>query len=233
LSVSPGETVALIGENGAGKTTMVKLLARLYDPDTGGVYLDGVDIREYALEDLRARIGVVFQDFVRYNLTLRENISFGTVTDCSDDEIRDAAGRCGATALIDRSPAGLDQLVGRRFDGGMNLSRGEWQRLALSRAQLRHPSVLILDEPAASLDPRAEEEIVGPLCAPSRDRVTLLVSHRMSSLRFATHIAVLNGGIVAEHGHHRELMARGGVYTAFVKAQRAKHIVEWQPREIA
>ena len=261
LTLRPGERLALVGGNGAGKTTLVKLLARLYDPTEGRILLDGRDLRDYDLASLRASVGVIFQDFYRYDLRLDENIGVGEIervrdyldaTDgangvrpaadardattgthgaatvetnipgateaTSDDDgqtppaIVSAAEKSLAATLLGRLPGRYRQMLGRRFEGGVDLSGGEWQKIALARAYMRDAQVLILDEPTASLDARSEYEVFRRFAELMRGRTALIISHRFSTVRMADRIAVLEGGRVVEEGSHAELVARGGLY---------------------
>jgi len=217
-----GEVLALVGENGAGKTTLVKLLARLYDPDEGRILLDGRDLREYDLDDLRANIGVIFQDFVRYHLTAGENIGVGQV-DAMDDRvrIREAARRAMADDLIASLPMGYEQLIGRRFKTGVDLSGGQWQKIAIARAYMRDAQVMILDEPTAALDARSEFEVFQRFRELSDQRTAVLISHRFSSVRMADRILVLADGRLEASGTHGELMAEGGRYAELFELQAA------------
>ncbi|NZA27337.1 ABC transporter ATP-binding protein [Luteimonas sp. SJ-92] len=217
-----GEVLALVGENGAGKTTVVKLLARLYDPDEGRILLDGRDLREYDPDALRANTGVIFQDFVRYHLTAGENIGVGRV-DAMDDEarVRDAARRAMADEVIAALPGGYDQLVGRRFRSGVDLSGGQWQKIAIARAYMRDAQVMILDEPTAALDARSEFEVFRRFKELSERRTAVLISHRFSSVRMADRILVLDQGLLEASGTHTELMAQGGRYAELFELQAA------------
>jgi ATP-binding cassette subfamily B protein len=222
FTLKPDERIALVGENGAGKTTLVKLLARLYDPDEGQILLDGVDLRDYELESLRRNIGVIFQDFVRYAFVLKENIGVSQVERMGDDAaIRDAAQRSLADSVARRLPGGYDQMLGRRFDGGVDLSGGEWQKVALGRAYLRDAQVLILDEPTAALDARAEYEVFLRFAELTKGRMAVLISHRFSTVRMADRIVVLEGGELVDQGTHEELLARGGLYAELFALQAA------------
>ena len=217
-----GEVLALVGENGAGKTTLVKLLARLYDPDEGRILLDGRDLREYDIDALRANIGVIFQDFVRYHLTAGENIGVGRI-DHMDDRVRieDAARRAMADEVIEALPQGYDQLIGRRFKTGVDLSGGQWQKIAIARAYMRDAQVMILDEPTAALDARSEFEVFQRFKELSDERTAVLISHRFSSVRMADRILVLADGRVEASGTHDELMAQGGRYAELFELQAA------------
>ena len=217
-----GEVLALVGENGAGKTTLVKLLARLYDPDEGRILLDGVDLREYDLDDLRCNIGVIFQDFVRYHLTAGENIGVGQIDALDDDvRIREAARRAMADELIEGLAGGYDQVIGRRFRTGVDLSGGQWQKIAIARAYMRDAQVMILDEPTAALDARAEFEVFQRFKELSADKTAVLISHRFSSVRMADRILVLANGRLESSGTHVELLAEGGRYAELFELQAA------------
>lgn len=222
--ISAGERVALVGENGQGKTTLVKLITRLYDPTAGRILLDGVDLREYDLDDLHRTIGVIFQDFVRYEMTARQNIAVGRLDLETDDaRIEEAARKSLASEVIGRLPGGYDQLLGRRFDGGLDLSGGEWQKVALARAYLREAQLLILDEPTAALDARAEADVFQRFAELTAGRMALLISHRFSTVRMADRIVVLSGGRIIEDGGHHELMARRGRYAEMFELQAASY----------
>ncbi|MBM9913176.1 MULTISPECIES: ABC transporter ATP-binding protein [Stenotrophomonas] len=217
-----GEVLALVGENGAGKTTLVKLLARLYEPDEGRILLDGRDLRDYDLDDLRANLGVIFQDFVRYNLSAGENIGVGQV-EAMDDRARitDAARRGMAEEVIAALPGGYDQQIGRRFKQGVDLSGGQWQKIAIARAWMRDAQVMILDEPTAALDARAEFEVFQRFRELADNRTAVLISHRFSSVRMADRILVLADGRIEASGTHQELMAQGGRYAELFELQAA------------
>jgi ATP-binding cassette subfamily B protein len=228
MTLMPGERVALVGENGAGKTTITKLLARLYDPTEGQITLDGVDLKEYDLVSLRNAIGVIFQDFVRYDMRFDENIGVGEIESvraqlASDggvpESIDTAARNSLAASLLPRFPLGYRQMLGRRFDDGMDLSGGEWQKVALARAYLRDAQVLILDEPTAALDARAEYEVFMRFSELVAGRMAILISHRFSTVRMADRIIVLSDGRVEESGTHEELVAHGGLYEELFRMQ--------------
>lgn len=220
--IGAGERVALIGENGAGKTTIVKLLARLYDPTSGSILLDGVDLRDYDVEQLRAEIGVIFQDYMRYDMLVSENIGIGRIDNLHDESrIRESARKSRADAVIAALPGGFGQMLGRRFDGGMDLSSGQWQKIALARAYMRDAQVLILDEPTATLDARAEFEVFQRFAELTRDRIAVLISHRFSTVRMADRILVLEGGELVEQGTHAELLAARGRYAELFELQAA------------
>jgi ATP-binding cassette subfamily B protein len=224
LRLEPGEHVALVGENGQGKTTLVKLLARLYDPSSGAVYLDGTDLREYSVEELHKEIGVIFQDFVRYDMPARMNIGVGRMEQVDDDDaLWAAAEKSRADRLLTRFAGGLDQMLGRRFEGGVDLSGGEWQKFALARAYLRDAQVLILDEPTAALDAVAESEVFARFDDLSRGKMALLISHRFSTVRKSDRIVVLEGGQIYEEGTHDQLVARHGRYASLFELQAASY----------
>jgi ATP-binding cassette, subfamily B, bacterial len=217
-----GEVLALVGENGAGKTTLVKLLARLYDPDEGRVLLDGHDLREYDLAQLRANIGVIFQDFVRYQLTAAENIAVGRIDARGDrPRIVEAARSSTADEVIERLPRGYEQMIGKRLRNGVELSGGEWQKLAIARAYMRDAQVLILDEPTAALDARAEFEVFQRFKELSEGKTAVLISHRFSSVRMADRILVLSEGELEATGTHEELLAASRRYADLFELQAA------------
>jgi ATP-binding cassette subfamily B protein len=220
LTLRAGEVLALVGENGAGKTTVVKLLARLYDPTEGRILLDGHDIREYDVLDLRRHIGVIFQDFVRFHFTAGENIGAGRI-DAVDDSgrIALAATRSLADTVIARLPRGYDQPLGRRFNEGSDLSGGEWQKIAIARAYMRDADVLILDEPTAALDARSEYEVFQRFRDLSNGKTAVLISHRFSTVRMADRIVVMEDGRVTEQGAHAELLAARGRYAELFELQ--------------
>ena len=218
----PGEVLALVGENGAGKTTLIKLLARLYDPSEGRILLDGRDLRDYDVAGLRGGMGVIFQDFVRYHLTAADNIAVGRIEARADrPRIEAAAARGLADGVIARLPRGYDQMVGRWFRTGVELSGGEWQKVAIARAYMRDAQVLILDEPTAALDARSEFEVFQRFKALSTGRTAVLISHRFSSVRMADRILVMAGGTVEASGTHEALVAAGGRYAELFELQAA------------
>ncbi|MGA7931885.1 MAG: ABC transporter ATP-binding protein [Candidatus Sulfotelmatobacter sp.] len=219
-----GERVALIGENGEGKTTIVKLLTRLYDPLEGQVLLDGVDLREYNLEDLYQEIGVIFQDFMRYEMTARDNIAVGRIEQIADLALlQQSAQKSMADEVIGKLPYGYEQMLGRRFDGGVDLSGGEWQKVALARAYLRDAQILILDEPTAALDARSEFEVFQRFAELTAGKMALFISHRFSTVRMADRIVVLEHGRIAEDGDHEQLTRLGGRYAEMFELQAASY----------
>ena len=220
FTLHAGEVLALVGENGAGKTTLVKLLARLYDPDEGRILLDGHDLREYDLAALRANIGVIFQDFVRYHMTAAENIAVGRIEARHDrPRIEHAARQSLADEVIARLPMGYDQIIGKRFRKGVDLSGGEWQKVAIARAYMRDAELLILDEPTASLDARSEFEVFTRFKELSEGKTAVLISHRFSSVRMADRILVLADGTVEASGTHEQLLAQHGRYAELFELQ--------------
>ena len=258
LAINPGERIALVGENGAGKTTITKLLARLYDPTEGRILLDGRDLRDYDLASVRQAIGVIFQDFVRYDMAFDENIAVGEIGEAAQylaevggrrsDAVAGANGAAApsgerslvaaahvqpptaivaaadqslASSLLPRLPAGYRQMLGRRFEGGVDLSGGEWQKVALARAYMREAALLILDEPTAALDARAEYDVFVRFNELMAGRMAVVISHRFSTVRMADRILVLEGGTVAEEGTHDDLVARGGLYAELFHMQAA------------
>ena len=225
----PGERIALIGENGEGKTTVVKLITRLYDVTEGQILLDGVDLRDYSIEDLHHEIGVIFQDFMRYEMTARENIVVGRVDGNGSLEsirlacIEEAARKSQASQVIRKLPERYDQMLGRRFEGGVDLSAGEWQRMALARAYLRDAQLLILDEPTAALDVKSELQVFERFAELTAGKMALLISHRFSTVRMADRIVVLEGGKLVEEGTHAQLLASGGRYATMFEMQAASY----------
>ncbi|HEY3150323.1 MAG TPA: ABC transporter ATP-binding protein, partial [Candidatus Binatia bacterium] len=213
LHIRPGEKIALVGHNGAGKTTVIKLLSRLYDPTEGDILIDGVDIRELDPVDLRQKIGVIFQDFVRYHLPASENIGFGQIEAAHRmDKIVESARKSGAHAIIENLPEGYQTMLGRWFHGGHELSIGQWQRIALARAFMRDAEILVLDEPTASLDAQTEYEIFRHFQELTEGKMAILISHRFSTVRMADRIVVIQGGGIVESGSHQELLGQEGIY---------------------
>ena len=222
FTLHAGEVLALVGENGAGKTTLVKLLARLYDPVEGRILLDGHDLREYDLEALRGNMGVIFQDFVRYNLSAGDNIAVGKIADRGDRaRIARAAKRSQADEVIAKLPGGYQQMIGKRFKNGVELSGGEWQKIAIARAYMRDAAVLILDEPTAALDARSEFEVFQRFKELSSGKTAILISHRFSSVRMADRILVLAEGQIEAAGTHDELLVQSGRYSELFELQAA------------
>jgi ATP-binding cassette subfamily B protein len=222
LTIRAGETVALVGENGAGKTTIVKLMTRLYEAEEGRITIDGIDIRAFAAADLRKHIGVIFQDFLRYSFTARDNIGVGRI-EAADDlgRIARSAEQALADEVIERLPGRYEQQLGKQFVGGQDLSGGEWQKLAIARAYMRDAEIIILDEPTAALDARAEAEVFARFKSLSERATALLISHRFSTVRMADRIVVLDAGRVLEAGTHAQLMALGGRYAELFELQAA------------
>ena len=222
FTLHPGEKLALVGENGAGKTTLVKLLTRLYDPVEGRIMLDGHDLRKYNLDGLRDAVGVIFQDYVKYHLTATENIAVGLIDERNNEtRIKEAARQSLADKVIENLPNGYQQMIGRWFKQGTNLSGGEWQKIAIARAYMRDAQLLILDEPTASLDARAENEVFRRFVELTFDKCAVLISHRFSTVRMADRIVVLHEGKLLEHGTHDELLTVGGRYSELFQMQAA------------
>lgn len=224
FTIALDETVALVGENGAGKTTIVKLLTRLYDPDEGEILLNGHDIKEYDLNSLRQAIGVIFQDYVTYFFSAAENIGVGRLADIEARALIEAAAeKSGANAVIEKLPGGYDTMLGRWFDEGYQLSGGEWQKVALARTFMRDAEILVLDEPTASLDARAEYEIFAQMQRLTEGKMALFISHRFSTVRLADRIFVLENGGIKEEGTHEALLALGGTYAELFNLQAAAY----------
>ena len=225
FTIEPGETVALVGRNGAGKSTIVKLLGRLYDPGAGQILIDGVDIRQYDVTELRRQFAVMFQDYATYQLSVRDNVAVGDIERAENQPaVRRATLQAGADPVIERLPDGLETVLGRWFDGGQQLSGGEWQKIALARAFMRdvaEAQILILDEPTSALDAKAEHELFARLRDLTRHRISLNISHRFSTVRMADRILVLEQGRLIEHGTHEELVLLGGQYAELFELQAA------------
>lgn len=223
FTIAPGEHVAFVGANGAGKTTLVKLLCRLYDPTAGRITIDGVDLRDYRLADVRGAVSGIFQDFVKYQLSARDNIALGANTDHIQlPAIMAAARQAGVHDVIARLPRGYDSLLGKLFDGGHELSIGEWQKVALARAVLRNSHILILDEPTSAMDAKAEAELFERFHELAQGRIAVLISHRLSTVKMADRIYVVDRGEIVEHGTHDDLMQRQGLYATLFLTQ-AQH----------
>ena len=224
LFLKAGECVALVGHNGAGKTTLVKLLTRLYEPTAGQIFLDGVPLEEYDTLDIRRHMSVIFQDFVRYEMAVRENVGFGYVEELDNDErIRLASAQSGAALIIEGLPQQYETTLGRMFEKGHELSIGEWQKMALARAFMRRAPVVVLDEPTSSIDAESEAEIFSRLQQIAAGATTLLIAHRFSTVRMADRIVVLSGGRLIEEGNHQELMAKSGLYASMFEMQAASY----------
>jgi ATP-binding cassette subfamily B protein len=220
FSIQPGEHIALVGKNGAGKSTLVKLFCRLYDPTKGRITLDGVDIRDFDLTELRAQISVIFQDFIHYHMSVQDNIRFGTSSHSVDfEQIEMAAEQAGASEVIARLPQGYQSMLGKLFDGGEELSIGEWQKIALARAFLRQSQILVLDEPTSAMDVKAEAELFERFHALAKDRMAILISHRLSTVKMVDRIYLLDQGHIVEWGTHDELMKRKGPYSELFEMQ--------------
>lgn len=223
FTVRPGEHVAFVGANGAGKTTLVKLLCRLYDPSEGRITIDGVDLRDYRLSDVRSAVSGIFQDFVKFQFSAKDNIALGAPragVDLSD--VAKAAGKAGVDVTIQRLPKGYDSMLGKLFDGGHELSVGEWQKVALARAVLRDSQILILDEPTSAMDAKAEAELFERFHELAQGRTAILISHRLSTVKMADRIFVVEQGRIVEQGTHRELMRQRGLYHTLFLTQ-AQH----------
>lgn len=225
FTIYPGETVALVGENGAGKTSLIKLLTRLYDPTSGSIFVDDTNLQDLDITQWRQRISVVFQDFGKYSLTLGENIKIGDLSIEDTSRIDEAAQQAGIVSLLKRLPQGYETPLGKQFDG-TELSGGQWQKLAIARAFFRKDAqVLILDEPTAALDPRSEFDVYQRFTELARGKTTVLVTHRLASVRMASRILVLKQGCLLEQGSHEELINKGGEYAALWKMQAEQYLV--------
>jgi ATP-binding cassette subfamily B protein len=220
FQLKPGEKLALVGENGAGKTTLVKLLAHLYEPSEGRILLDGIDLCDYDPEDLRREIGIIFQDYVRFMFTAGENIAIGNIVDEKNQpRIEASAHKSLANTVIDPLPQKYAQMLGKRFSGGVELSGGQWQKVALARAYMREAQLVILDEPTASLDARAEHEVFVRFAELMKGKAAVLISHRFSTVRMADRILFLEHGQLLELGTHETLLAKGGKYAELFHLQ--------------
>jgi ATP-binding cassette subfamily B protein len=220
FTLHAGEKLALVGENGAGKTTLVKLLARLYDPTEGRILLDGIDLREYDIKDLRHNIGIIFQDYLRYQMSFAQNIAVGNIDEQNNRQlIEQSAEKSLANLLANKLPQQYDQALGRRFNNGVELSGGEWQKVALARAYMKEAQLLILDEPTSALDARAEYEVFQRFAELTKGKSAVLISHRFSTVRMADRILVLDKGEQIETGSHEELLEKDGRYAELFQLQ--------------
>ena len=220
FTLHAGEKLALVGENGAGKTTLVKLLARLYEPTEGRILLDGHDLREYDIDELRTQVGVIFQDYIRYQMTVSQNIAVGNIAEKENENlIKDSAKQSLADILVQRLPGKYEQALGKRFNNGVELSGGEWQKIALARAYMKNAQLLILDEPTAALDARAEYEVFERFAELTKGKTAVLISHRFSTVRMADRILVLEKGELLEQGSHEQLIQENGRYAELFKLQ--------------
>lgn len=225
FKVPAGGRIAIVGQNGAGKTTIIKLLTRLYDPTEGSIFIDGVDLREYDLQQVRDNISVVFQDFSRYDLAASLNIGLGNVSHVEDlERIREAAIQGGSHETIEELPEGYNTILGKRFDDGVDLSGGEWQHLAISRSFMSPAQVLILDEPTAALDALREHQLFERMAALTKDKTVVFISHRFSTVRMADIIVVIENGEAIEVGPHEELLALNGKYAKMFRTQAARYV---------
>jgi ATP-binding cassette subfamily B protein len=220
LRIEPGETIALVGENGSGKTTLIKLLCRLYDPTSGSITIDGIDIRKFSIAALRRQISVIFQDYAKYHFTALENIWLGNIElDKNNEKIIAAARRSGADAVISRLPQGYDSILGKLFDRGEELSIGQWQKVALARAFLRDSQLIVLDEPTSAMDPKAEYEVFKQFRELIKDQAAILITHRLSTVKMADRIYVMEKGSIIESGTHDQLMNLRGTYAYLFETQ--------------
>jgi len=225
LNIQPGEHVALVGKNGAGKTTLAKLLCRLYDPDQGKITIDGIDLRQLSIEDLRSRMGVLFQDYARYFMTAGENIRIGDVSIPQEDtRIHKAAARAGADSVIAGLPQGYDTMLGRLFEGGVELSVGQWQRLALARSLVRDTDIVLLDEHTSALDPQAEHQVLHQLFDTVKNKTVMIISHRLTTVTMVDRIIVMDQGRIIEQGTHNQLIQQNGHYAELFSMQVNSHV---------
>ena len=220
LTIKSGETIALVGENGSGKTTLIKLLCRLYDPTSGNITIDGVDIRLFSIADLRRQVSVIFQDYAKYHFSAEENIRLGNIeVEKQDPRILKAAKHSGAHDVITKLPQGYDTMLGKLFDAGEELSIGQWQKVALARAFLRDSQIIVLDEPTSAMDPKAEYEVFCKFRELVKDQAAILITHRLSTVKMADRIYVMDQGSIAESGSHQELMKQQGTYARLFNIQ--------------
>ncbi|HEY9828151.1 MAG TPA: ABC transporter ATP-binding protein, partial [Stenomitos sp.] len=222
LKIGPSETIALVGENGSGKTTLIKLLCRLYEPTAGQITIDGIDIRDMAIADLRQQISVIFQDYAKYHFSAQENIWLGNILAPPDASVQQAAQRSGAHEVITQLPQGYDTILGKFFENGEDLSIGQWQKVALARAFLRQSQLIVLDEPTSAMDPKAEAEVFQQFQNLTQDQMAVIISHRLATVKMADRIYLMDRGKIAEQGTHAELMQLDGVYAYLFEIQ-AKH----------
>jgi ATP-binding cassette, subfamily B, bacterial len=224
LSIHPGEIIALVGENGSGKTTLIKLLCRLYDPSQGQIAIDGTDLREFSPIDLRREISVIFQDYAKYNLTALDNIWLGNIDKpANQTSIAHAAQRSGAASIIEKLPQGYQTILGKLFENGEELSIGQWQKIALARAFLRESQIIVLDEPTSAMDPKAEAEVFEQFRNLIQDQAAILISHRLSTVKMADRIYVLQEGRIVEQGTHTHLIQQGGLYAHLFETQAQQY----------
>lgn len=220
LTIQSGEKVALVGENGAGKTTLIKLLLRFYDVTDGEILVNGVNIKNVSLEEWHKHIGALFQDFIKYQFTFKENVYFGDLSKTNNEELlKEAIQKSGASKYVDNLPHNINQVVGKMFDGGIDLSGGQWQKLALARAFFRNAPILILDEPTSAIDAKAEYEIFENVQKLQKDKTVIIISHRFSTVRNADRILVLDDGKIIEEGNHTKLMKKNGLYAELFNIQ--------------
>jgi ATP-binding cassette, subfamily B, bacterial len=225
LTVRPGETIALVGENGSGKTTLIKLLCRLYDPTGGQITIDGIDLKELDVPNLRQQVSVIFQDYAKYALSAHDNIWFGNVQLASADEaVVSAAKRSGAHEVITRLPQSYGTMLGKLFDGGEELSIGQWQKVALARAFFSDSQIIVLDEPTSAMDPKAEYEVFNRFRELIKDQSAILITHRLSTVKMADRIYVMDQGRIVERGSHNELMKQQGLYATLFETQARNYV---------
>jgi ATP-binding cassette subfamily B protein len=224
LTLQPGEVIALVGENGSGKTTLIKLLCRLYEPTQGRITLDGIDLRQFSPIDLRRHISVIFQDYAKYNLSAMTNIGLGNIDPSPTlSSIQHAAERSGAATVIEKLPRGYETILGKLFEDGEELSIGQWQKIALARAFLRDSQIIVLDEPTSAMDPQAEAEVFAKFRTLIQRQAAILISHRLSTVKMADRIYVLQEGKILEQGTHLELIQLNGVYAHLFETQAQQY----------